>query len=60
MTVKQAIPLFASLVFLVGAVYPRPISFRRSGVIHPNQLIARLCLGALGALTLWGWYRLSN
>jgi hypothetical protein len=27
---------------------------------HPHQLIARLCLGGLGLLALWGWYSIKS
>jgi hypothetical protein len=50
MTVKEAIPLIAAVVFLIGALYPGRIRFRRSGAEHPDQLIARFCLGVLGVL----------
>jgi hypothetical protein len=58
MNLKQLIPLLVAAVFFVGAVYPRAILLKISGEPHPQQLIARLCLVALGLLALW-WYAME-
>ena len=59
-TLKQFIPLFIAALFLIRAVYPKPIFLRTTRDRHPEQLIARLCLGALGLLSLWVWYRMAR
>jgi hypothetical protein len=58
MNLRQFIPLFVAAVFLVGAVYPKAILLKISREPHPQQLIARLCLVALGLLALW-WFAME-
>jgi hypothetical protein len=54
---KQFIPLVVAIIFFIGAAYyPRPIFLKATHERHSEQLIARLCLVALGLLSLWGWY----
>jgi hypothetical protein len=60
MSLKELIPLFAAAVFFIGAAYPNPILLRVSRQSHPHQLVARLCLVALGLLALWGWYKMKS
>jgi hypothetical protein len=55
---KEVIPLFTATVFFVGAVYPKAIFLKIARAPHPQQLIARLCLVALGLLALW-WYAME-
>jgi hypothetical protein len=55
---KQFIPLVIAVIFFIGAAYPKPIFLAASRKQHPEQLIMRLCLGALGLLSLWVWYRM--
>jgi hypothetical protein len=55
---KQAIPLFVAAVFFCGAVYPNVIFLKITREPHPQQLIARVCLIALGLLALW-WYAME-
>jgi len=58
MNLKHLIPLFVAAVFFVGAAYPKAIFLKISREPHPQQLIARLCLVALGLLALW-WYAME-
>jgi hypothetical protein len=60
MTIKQLIPLFAAVVFFIGAAYPEPILLRVSRKPHPQLLLARLCLIVLGLLALWGWFKMRS
>jgi hypothetical protein len=58
--VKEFIAILTAAVFFFGAIYPKPILIRATQEPHPNQLLARLCLAALGLLALWGGYMLTN
>jgi hypothetical protein len=55
MNLKQLIPLFVAAVFFLGAAYPKVIFWKVSHEPYPQQLIARLCLVALGLIAIW-WY----
>jgi len=57
---KPLIPLFVALVFFVAAAYPRAIFIKALRKPHPQQVIARLCLVALGLLALWTWHTMMS
>jgi hypothetical protein len=59
MNLKHLIAIFVAAVFFVGAVYPKAIFLKISREPHPQQLIVRLCLVALGLLALW-WYAMES
>jgi hypothetical protein len=60
MSFKELIPLSAAVIFFLAATYPKPILVKVLREAHPHQLIARLCLGGLGLLALWGWYSIKT
>ena len=53
MSNRQIVSLLTALGFLFGAVYPKPIMIKATQKPHPYQILARLCLAALGLLILW-------
>jgi hypothetical protein len=60
MAFKELAPLSAALILFLAATFPRPIFVKVLREAHLDQLIARLCLVALGLLALWGWYRIKT
>ena len=50
MNPRQIVILLGSVCFLVGSILPKPIIERATNKPFENQLLARLCLAAIGLI----------
>jgi len=53
---KEVISLGSAAIFILGAIFVKPLLMRGTKEPHPNQLVARVCLVVMGLLSLASWY----
>jgi hypothetical protein len=58
--IKEPFLLFFSIIWILGALLPRQLYRRRSGIPYENQRLARAAFLAIGVALLVLWYSLPG